>query len=348
MHSPRPSSGPPCSSIACCTADRTSSGWRSARWPARRRVGALVSGFLVRLTGLRLVTARWPGAERSAGCWPCPPGRPTRRSNSGARAGWLWARVRPDGHAAVHRGRRGGRSHRVRRRVGGRDGRSDGRHGGRPRDPDRVRLDDDRPAERPGLRLARRVPAVHPGGAARSAVAGPAGRGRPRRWASSEAASIMVGLFLVAAAVTAVAIPPSLVLGGRPRMLADEPADAPFGTCRRLRPPMASPARVRPQPLTRNTFGPANRSPSGACRRPATSRARCGSARWSGDTLHESAERSAIERLPEFLRQPETTVWIDLAGPSHEQVETIGDALGAPPADHRGRPGRQPAGEARS
>jgi MFS family permease len=43
-------------------------------------------------------------------------------------------------------------------------------------------------------------------------------------WASTEAARIMVGLFLVAAAVTAVAIPPSLVLGGRPRMLADESA----------------------------------------------------------------------------------------------------------------------------
>ena len=44
-------------------------------------------------------------------------------------------------------------------------------------------------------------------------------------WASGEAARIMVGLFLVAAAVTAVAIPPSLVLGGRPRMLGDDPAD---------------------------------------------------------------------------------------------------------------------------
>ena len=44
-------------------------------------------------------------------------------------------------------------------------------------------------------------------------------------WASREAASIMVGLFVVAAAVTAVAIPPSLTLGGsrreRPRMLDD-------------------------------------------------------------------------------------------------------------------------------
>jgi MFS family permease len=48
-------------------------------------------------------------------------------------------------------------------------------------------------------------------------------------WASREAASIMVGLFVVAAAVTAVAIPPSLALGGRrgerTRML-DRAADA--------------------------------------------------------------------------------------------------------------------------
>jgi hypothetical protein len=34
----------------------------------------------------------------------------------------------------------------------------------------------------------------------------------------------MVGLFLVAAAVTAVAIPPGLALGARPRMLRDETA----------------------------------------------------------------------------------------------------------------------------
>jgi len=40
-------------------------------------------------------------------------------------------------------------------------------------------------------------------------------------WASREAARIMVGLFIVAAAVTALAVPPSLVLGGRPRMLGD-------------------------------------------------------------------------------------------------------------------------------
>jgi hypothetical protein len=46
-------------------------------------------------------------------------------------------------------------------------------------------------------------------------------------WASREAATIMVGLFVVAAAVTAVAVPPSLALGGRlgsrPRMLDGAP-----------------------------------------------------------------------------------------------------------------------------
>ena len=46
-----------CSSTGCCTAARTSSGSRSGRWPARRRVGALVSGFAVRLLPLRLVTS---------------------------------------------------------------------------------------------------------------------------------------------------------------------------------------------------------------------------------------------------------------------------------------------------
>jgi hypothetical protein len=46
-------------------------------------------------------------------------------------------------------------------------------------------------------------------------------------WASREAARIMVGLFVVAAAVNAVAVPPGLLLGGRrgrTRMLGDAPA----------------------------------------------------------------------------------------------------------------------------
>jgi MFS family permease len=44
-------------------------------------------------------------------------------------------------------------------------------------------------------------------------------------WASREAARIMVGLFIVAAGVSLLAIPPSLVLGSRPRMLAGVQAD---------------------------------------------------------------------------------------------------------------------------
>jgi MFS family permease len=43
-------------------------------------------------------------------------------------------------------------------------------------------------------------------------------------WAAEQAAETMVGLFLVAAIVTAVAIPPGLALGARPRMLREEPA----------------------------------------------------------------------------------------------------------------------------
>ena len=45
-------------------------------------------------------------------------------------------------------------------------------------------------------------------------------------WASREAASIMVGLFVVAAGVTALAIPPSLTLGGRRRQRAGMLDDA--------------------------------------------------------------------------------------------------------------------------
>jgi MFS family permease len=44
------------------------------------------------------------------------------------------------------------------------------------------------------------------------------------QWAASEAARIMVGIFLVAAIVTALAIPPSLLLGRRRRMLAPDGA----------------------------------------------------------------------------------------------------------------------------
>ena len=69
-------------------------------------------------------------------------------------------------------------------------------------------------------------------------------------WASREAARIMVGLFIVAAGVSVLAIPPSLVLGGRPRMLTRRPG-------RRLTrpPPPEAPipmAAKRPRPASRS------------------------------------------------------------------------------------------------
>jgi hypothetical protein len=45
------------------------------------------------------------------------------------------------------------------------------------------------------------------------------------QWAAGEAARIMVGVFLVAAVVTAVAIPPALMLDRRKRMLGDAGSD---------------------------------------------------------------------------------------------------------------------------
>ena len=58
--------------------------------------------------------------------------------------------------------------------------------------------------------------AVHPRGrCATGPLRDPFVVGALEEWASREAASIMVGLFVVAAGVTAVAIPPALALGGR-------------------------------------------------------------------------------------------------------------------------------------
>ena len=85
-------------------------------------------------------------------------------------------------------------------------------------------------------------------------------------WASREAASIMVGLFVVAAGVTAVAIPPGLALGGgrrgRARMLDREPAATDVsGT-----PPPKDPTPMASTPP--NPASPSDRPPS---RRPAAS-----------------------------------------------------------------------------
>jgi magnesium transporter len=45
----------------------------------------------------------------------------------------------------------------------------------------------------------------------------------------------------------------------------------------------------------------------------------------------ETSGDEALKRLPELLRQPDASVWIDLSGPSREQVEQVGAALGLHP-----------------
>ena len=45
----------------------------------------------------------------------------------------------------------------------------------------------------------------------------------------------------------------------------------------------------------------------------------------------ETTGNDALKRLPEFLRQPKASVWVDLSGPSREQVEQVGGALGLHP-----------------
>ena len=50
-----------------------------------------------------------------------------------------------------------------------------------------------------------------------------------------------------------------------------------------------------------------------------------------GGTVHDVVGAEAMDRLPEFLRQPEASVWIDLSGPSQTQVEMVGAALSLHP-----------------
>ena len=105
------------------------------------------------------------------------------------------ARLRADRHAAIDRGGGGGGPACVRDGIGGRDGRPDARDGGRAGDPDRVRLDDNRPHLRRGLRDPRRVPQFIPKSLRDRPLRGPASwwarsrRGRharrPRSWSGS-------------------------------------------------------------------------------------------------------------------------------------------------------------------
>ena len=150
----------------------------------------------------------------------------------------------------------------------------------------------------------------------------------------------MVGLFLVAAGVTAVAVPPSLVLGGRPRMLGDEQAADAAVAAGGLDPDGREPTEPERRPLARRPSGPSRPSPVGPVSRSAPSTERGLDRRRRRHPgrrrrrRRSSASRAAPRRsraCPALLREPDASVWVDLAGPSREQVEAVGAALGLHP-----------------
>ena len=148
-----------------------------ARSPARPRSARSRRASLVRVLPLRLVTLvglggvdRRPVAHGAAGRPRPASSRPRSRSASFGLGFGLT--VTPRSTAAVEAVAReaygiASSTVTVARMVG---------HGRRPRDPHGVRLDDHRPALRPGLRDAGRVPRVHPRGAPRPAAPRPARR----------------------------------------------------------------------------------------------------------------------------------------------------------------------------
>ena len=270
-------------------------------------VGALVSGLLVRVSasgsspssGSRLsrrralAMARWTPA--------------TTIGAVAAALATLRPRVRPDGDAALDA--RPSRR-RVRRRSGplvDRDRGPDDRHGGRPGHPDRVRLHDDRSPVGPGLRHAGR----------RTRRSSPSLRDRPLRdrlvvealesWASREAASIMVGLFLVAAVVTLVAIPPALALGGASATATDPTARGRAYAARRWHR-----RRPRPHSTTHRRSGSRPRRRATAVRGPG--RINVGLVM---DARLEDAETTRPRRCPRSSapRRCARAIWVDLARP---------------------------------
>ena len=134
-------------------------------------VGALASGFVVRVVPLALVALVGIGLSIAGlvamSRWTSAVSLDTVALSLGR----LRVRLRADRHPALHRGRRGRRAARVRDRVGDRDRGADARDGGRAGHPHGVRLDDHRPAVRRGLRDPRRLQELHPRVPARSPVA---------------------------------------------------------------------------------------------------------------------------------------------------------------------------------
>ena len=165
----------------------------------------------------------------------------------------------------------------------------------------------------------------------------------------------MVGLFVVAAAVTAVAIPPSLTLGGRTgpdayagRRIGRDGRDR-GDRCRRIRRRWPRRARTRPRPLTRR---PTSRSAStserqaatGPAGQPGTIRVVVGRGRRRPQVGgHDRADRAArtCSAKPNAggLGRPRR--------PDADPGQAGRRGARAPPAHRRGRPRGQPAGQDR-
>ena len=164
----------------------------------------------------------------------------------------------------------------------------------------------------------------------------------------------MVGLFVVAAAVTAVAIPPGLLLGGRrasqPGMLrrdGDGPTDAPGGPdTRRTRRGWPRRQRTRPRPLTRSRSG----RPAGHSGPPGASTDEPGTVRivWmEGDAAGRPRARPRSMDCPSSSRRRLRPPGWTSSRRRAAQAKEVGDRARAPPAHRRGRPRGQPASQDR-
>ena len=309
--------GRPCSWTGSCTAARTSSAWRSGRWPARPPSGRSSSGFLVRAPGLRLVTlaglALSIGGLLAMSTWT--PDTDVEHVALALAAFGLGfgLTVTPRSTAAVEAaGRRlfgvASAVVTVARMVGMAVGLAIlTAYGSTTID----RLSDQVYAT-PDAYLQFIPEELH---------------GRPLRdplvvdaleaWASREAARIMVGLFVVAAAVTAAAIPPSLVLGGRTRMLTDDAA-APRAASAGGPDPDGDPHPApRPQPADPKATRAERRRARSTRRHATSSPATTGAIRRRGDgqgrRLREASGPMPWSGCRRSCASPDASVWIDLS-----------------------------------
>ena len=284
--------------------------------------------------------ARGPRRERRGAAGHVEVDRIGRDRAGGPRARGLRLRLRADGHAALHRGSGVGRPSVVRDRLGRCHGLAHDRHGDRPRHPDRVRVDDDRPAVRPGVRDPEAYQTVIPEDL----------HDRPLRdlfvvealedWASREAAGIVVGLFVVAAVVTIAAIPPGLSLSAVAGASRSRKAPPPRsgrqpavrqgahgrGSSVASQPSSSEDRRKRPRP-------PARARPRRADdrRRPAATldAGVISVASYADGAVQGRSGEETFDALPALMRAKDAAVWVDLASPSPRQVERVGATSGS-------------------